>query len=99
MCRLMLFFRTFGLYLSGFIVVSISFDRYFAVLRPLALPEANRRGKVMLFLAWAGALVCSLPQVCLLTKMKISCLDLVDFFITFDENFLYFSGLVLGVSP
>ncbi|OXA64610.1 gonadotropin-releasing hormone receptor isoform X2 [Folsomia candida] len=62
MCRFMSFFRTFGLFLSGFIVMCISFDRYFAVLRPLALPEANKRGRLMLYLAWGGSFVCSLPQ-------------------------------------
>lgn len=61
----MSFFRTFGLFLSGFIVMCISFDRYFAVLRPLALPEANKRGRLMLYLAWGGSFVCSLPQVSL----------------------------------
>lgn len=43
MCRLMAFFRTFGLYLSSFVLVCISVDRYFAVLQPLHL--SNSRGK------------------------------------------------------
>jgi len=59
----MLFFRAFGLYLSGFVLVCISFDRYFAVLKPLTIPEANKRGKIMLTSAWVGSILCSLPQV------------------------------------
>lgn len=60
MCRLMSFFRTFGLYLSSFVLVCISIDRYYAVLRPLNL--SSSRGKVMLGFAWAGSIVCSAPQ-------------------------------------
>ncbi|CAG7837944.1 unnamed protein product [Allacma fusca] len=61
-CRVMSFFRIFGLYLSGFLLVCISLDRYFAVLKPLALPEANKRGRCMLYAAWLGSTICSLPQ-------------------------------------
>ena len=62
-CRVMSFFRIFGLYLSGFLLVCISLDRYFAVLKPLTLPEANRRGRIMLYAAWGGSILCSFPQV------------------------------------
>lgn len=63
MCRIMSFFRIFGLYLSGFVLVCISLDRYFAVLKPLAMPEANSRGRHMLTVAWLASILCSLPQV------------------------------------
>ncbi|KAI5651464.1 7 transmembrane receptor (rhodopsin family) domain-containing protein [Phthorimaea operculella] len=35
---------------------------FFAVLYPLRLPVARRRSKQMLYIAWAVALACSLPQ-------------------------------------
>ncbi|XP_024936124.1 gonadotropin-releasing hormone II receptor isoform X2 [Cephus cinctus] len=62
-CRIMAFFRVFGLYLSSFVLVCISIDRYFAVLRPLQLTDVDRRGKVMLTLAWTGSIFCSMPQL------------------------------------
>ncbi|XP_017789640.1 PREDICTED: gonadotropin-releasing hormone II receptor [Habropoda laboriosa] len=63
MCRIMAFFRMFGLYLSSFILVCISMDRYYAVIRPLQLWDVDRRGKIMLSFAWIGSVVCSVPQI------------------------------------
>ncbi|CAG2239975.1 GNRHR [Mytilus edulis] len=62
-CRILMFFRTFGLYLSSFILVTISLDRYFAILHPLSLNDANKRGKIMLLLSWIFSFVASIPQV------------------------------------
>ncbi|KAG7203148.1 hypothetical protein KM043_010268 [Ampulex compressa] len=63
MCRIMAFFRVFGLYLSSFVLVCISMDRYYAVIRPLQLLDVDRRGKVMLSIAWIGSILCSMPQM------------------------------------
>ncbi|XP_025995016.1 gonadotropin-releasing hormone II receptor isoform X1 [Solenopsis invicta] len=63
MCRIMAFFRTFGLYLSSFVIVCISIDRYYAVMRPLQILDVYRRGKILLMLAWIGSVLCSLPQM------------------------------------
>ncbi|XP_003690609.1 gonadotropin-releasing hormone II receptor [Apis florea] len=62
MCRIMAFFRMFGLYLSSFVLVCISMDRYYAVIKPLQLWDVDKRGKIMLSFAWVGSIVCSLPQ-------------------------------------
>ncbi|GAB1865803.1 Adipokinetic hormone receptor [Camponotus japonicus] len=63
MCRIMAFFRIFGLYLSSFVIVCISIDRYYAVMRPLQILDVYTRGKIMLMLAWVGSVLCSLPQM------------------------------------
>ncbi|XP_060537041.1 adipokinetic hormone/corazonin-related peptide receptor variant I [Cylas formicarius] len=63
MCRIMMFFRIFGLYLSSFILICISIDRYYAVLKPLQLAVIDRREKLMLISAWVGAVFCSAPQM------------------------------------
>lgn len=63
-CKLFLFLRAFGLYLSSNVLVCISIDRYFAVLHPLRVSDARRRGKMMLTVAWILSFVCSVPQVC-----------------------------------
>ncbi|KAK6179058.1 hypothetical protein SNE40_011504 [Patella caerulea] len=62
-CRVMMFFRAFGFYLSSFILVTISLDRYFAIMHPLSLNDADRRGKIMLALAWLFSVIASIPQV------------------------------------
>ncbi|XP_021933908.1 gonadotropin-releasing hormone II receptor-like isoform X2 [Zootermopsis nevadensis] len=61
-CKLFLFLRTFGLYLSSNILVCISLDRYFAIIYPLKVSDARRRGKLMLLFAWFTSLLCSIPQ-------------------------------------
>ena len=62
-CRFFMFFRVFGFYLSSFILITISLDRYFAITHPLSLNDADRRGKLMLALAWLFSSMASIPQV------------------------------------
>ncbi|KAK7017018.1 hypothetical protein SK128_019762 [Halocaridina rubra] len=62
-CRVLAFFRTFGVYLSGFLLVVISIDRYHAVLRPLTVTEAKRRVRIMLWMAWGASVSFSAPQM------------------------------------
>ncbi|KAK2144621.1 hypothetical protein LSH36_742g00007 [Paralvinella palmiformis] len=61
-CRILMFFRAFGFYLSSMILVTISVDRYFAILHPLRLNDAEVRGRVMLTFAWLFSIVASVPQ-------------------------------------
>ncbi|XP_044735225.1 gonadotropin-releasing hormone receptor isoform X2 [Chrysoperla carnea] len=63
MCRIMAFFRMFGLYLSSFILVCISVDRYYAVLKPMNFSGIDTRGKWMVVGAWIASTVCSAPQM------------------------------------
>ena len=65
-CKLFLFLRAFGLYLSSNILVCISLDRYFAIIYPLKVSDARRRSKLMLCFAWFTSLLCSVPQVCII---------------------------------
>ncbi|CAL1527362.1 unnamed protein product, partial [Lymnaea stagnalis] len=62
-CRLLMFFRALGFYLSSCILVSISLDRYFAIMRPLSITDADTRAKMMLVVSWLLAVVASIPQV------------------------------------
>lgn len=62
LCRLCSFLRIFGLYLSGFILMCISLDRYYAVVHPLSITNAGIRCRYMIATAWISSLLCSLPQ-------------------------------------
>ncbi|KAH6938464.1 hypothetical protein HPB50_009412 [Hyalomma asiaticum] len=70
MCKLMQMMRAFGPYLSSAVLVCISVDRYFAVLHPLKVHDAHRRGKIMLGVAWYASLVCSVPQAVIFRVME-----------------------------
>lgn len=72
LCKVLMFLRNVGLYLSAFILVSISVDRVLAITRPLSLLKAEnsrcaicgfRRGKLMLLASWWLSFLCSAPQV------------------------------------
>ncbi|XP_014663225.1 PREDICTED: gonadotropin-releasing hormone receptor-like [Priapulus caudatus] len=63
MCRCMMVLRSFGLYLSSFILVCISLDRYFAIVHPLSFSRSSCRAKTMLCVSWLLSLACSAPQV------------------------------------
>lgn len=62
-CRISAFFRTFGVYQSCFVLVCIGIDRYYAVLKPMKLSAAQKRGKVILLTAWMLSALCSIPQM------------------------------------
>ncbi|XP_013774644.1 gonadotropin-releasing hormone II receptor-like [Limulus polyphemus] len=68
-CKIMQFLRAFGPYLSSMVLVCISLDRYFAILHPLKVNDAQRRSKIMLTFAWVISVICSIPQ-CVLFKVQ-----------------------------
>lgn len=68
-CKILLFLRAFGPYLSSNVLVCVSLDRYFAVLHPLRVSDARRRGKSMLAVAWIASLVYCIPQVSVLKEI------------------------------
>ncbi|XP_050519488.1 adipokinetic hormone/corazonin-related peptide receptor variant I-like [Diabrotica virgifera virgifera] len=62
-CKVFLFLRVLGPYLSSNILVCVSLDRYFAVLYPLRVNDARRRGKIMLSIAWSASFIYCIPQL------------------------------------
>ncbi|XP_055696278.1 adipokinetic hormone/corazonin-related peptide receptor variant I-like [Lutzomyia longipalpis] len=61
-CKIFLFLRAFCLYLSSNVLVCVSLDRCFAVVYPLRVTDARKRGKCMLGVAWLVATLYSIPQ-------------------------------------
>ena len=62
-CRIMVFFRIVGFYLSSFVMIVISLDRLSAIMFPISHLSNTKRTKKMLIMAWITAPICSLPQV------------------------------------
>ena len=63
MCKLMMFLRTFGLYLSSFIIITITIDRYYAICKPMEFDFAYRLCKILLAFSWIMSVISSIPQV------------------------------------
>lgn len=63
MCRVTSFSKVFGIYLSSYVMICISLDRYYAILKPLKISGIDSRTRIMLASAWIGAAVCSAPQL------------------------------------
>ncbi|XP_055546061.1 adipokinetic hormone/corazonin-related peptide receptor variant I isoform X2 [Wyeomyia smithii] len=61
-CKVFLFMRAFCLYLSSNVLVCVSLDRCFAVIYPLRVSAARKRGKIMLGGAWFIAFINAIPQ-------------------------------------
>ncbi|KAF4531967.1 hypothetical protein B566_EDAN010214 [Ephemera danica] len=76
-CKVFVFLRAFGLYLSSMVLVCVSLDRYFAILHPLRVNDARRRGKVMLILAWLVSLLCSVPQLTFEISIRVSLMSFI----------------------
>lgn len=63
MCKLMMFVRTFGLYLSSFIIIAITIDRYYVIVKPLEMERVYRLNKLLIASSWLVSFASSLPQV------------------------------------
>uniref|UniRef100_A0A8C3S4P4 Type II GnRH receptor n=1 Tax=Chelydra serpentina TaxID=8475 RepID=A0A8C3S4P4_CHESE len=62
-CRLLMYLKLLAMYASAFVTVVISLDRQAAILRPLAVAQAHRRNRLMLYAAWLLSAGLSVPQV------------------------------------
>lgn len=78
-CKVFLFLRAFGLYLSSNVLVCVSLDRYFAILHPLRVNDARRRGKFMLACAWIVSLLWSVPQVSWICVIRCTCQHMLSY--------------------
>lgn len=72
-CKLLQTLRAFGLYLSSWMLVSISFERYHAIVKPLHHPSNTKsRNRFFLALSWGTSLMLSFPQVSLFSLLRHS---------------------------
>uniref|UniRef100_A0A8C3S1L3 Type II GnRH receptor n=1 Tax=Chelydra serpentina TaxID=8475 RepID=A0A8C3S1L3_CHESE len=71
-CRLLMYLKLLAMYASAFVTVVISLDRQAAILRPLAVAQAHRRNRLMLYAAWLLSAGLSVPQLFLFHTVTIS---------------------------
>lgn len=62
-CKFFKFSIAFGTYASSLLLISISVDRFYAVVRPFSYPFLDRKMNRLLFGIWTFSFVIALPQV------------------------------------
>uniref|UniRef100_A0A915HGK9 G-protein coupled receptors family 1 profile domain-containing protein n=1 Tax=Romanomermis culicivorax TaxID=13658 RepID=A0A915HGK9_ROMCU len=62
LCRFSKYMDVFGVYASSNLLICMSIDRFFAIVKPLQNFNAKRRIKVMITVAWVSAALSGLPQ-------------------------------------
>ena len=62
-CKLMMFIRGFGMYLPSFIIIAITIDHYYVIVRPLDLERVYWLNKKLIAVSWIMAVISSLPQL------------------------------------
>ena len=62
-CKVFKFFAAFGTYSSSLLLISVSVDRYYAVVRPFAYAFLDRKMNFLLLGIWAFSFLISTPQV------------------------------------
>lgn len=62
-CKVFQFVRVFGLYASSMILICISLDRYYAVVKPFRYSSMSSRISKLLRLSWVMSFLISIPQV------------------------------------
>lgn len=68
LCRFLAIFRSLGTYMSSFILIMISLDRYYAVVEPLTFSGSARRSNLLIGVSWLVAALLSVPQVSTFSK-------------------------------
>ncbi|XP_069480418.1 gonadotropin-releasing hormone II receptor-like [Ambystoma mexicanum] len=71
-CRFLMFLKLLAMYSCAFVTVVISIDRQSAILNPLAISDAKKKNRIMLYVAWLMSTVLSLPQLFLFHTVTIT---------------------------
>lgn len=99
LCRFVKYMQVFVLYLSTYVLVAMSLDRYFAVVGPRSSWKSSPAlTKVLVMLAWTIALIFSLPQAFIFSYQLVKP-DVFDCWATFPNFFnqkLYVTWFVLS---
>ncbi|XP_012527228.2 oxytocin receptor isoform X2 [Monomorium pharaonis] len=73
LCKLIKFGQPFGLYLSSYILTVTAFDRYYAICHPFSYcGVTSQRSKMMVYGAWALAVILCVPQIFIFSYMEIA---------------------------
>ncbi|XP_010290039.1 PREDICTED: neuropeptide S receptor, partial [Phaethon lepturus] len=71
-CRVVRYFQVVLLYASTYVLVSLSIDRYHAIVYPMKFLQGERQAKVLIGVAWGLSFLFSVPTLIIFGKRKLS---------------------------
>ncbi|XP_071285739.1 neuropeptide S receptor isoform X1 [Agelaius tricolor] len=71
-CRVVRYFQVVLLYASTYVLVSLSIDRYHAIVYPMKFLQGERQAKVLIGVAWGLSFLFSIPTLIIFGKRQLS---------------------------
>ncbi|XP_063780962.1 neuropeptide S receptor [Pseudophryne corroboree] len=70
-CRIVRYLQVVLLYASTYVLVSLSIDRYHAIVHPMKFLQGERQAKVLIAVAWTLSFLFSIPTLIIFGKTKL----------------------------
>ncbi|KAG9476039.1 hypothetical protein GDO78_002875 [Eleutherodactylus coqui] len=71
-CRIIRYLQVVLLYASTYVLVSLSIDRYHAIVHPMKFLQGERQAKVLIVIAWTLSFIFSIPTLIIFGKYELS---------------------------
>ncbi|XP_008145570.2 neuropeptide S receptor [Eptesicus fuscus] len=71
-CRVVRYLQVVLLYASTYVLVSLSIDRYHAIVHPMKFLQGEKQAKVLIATAWGLSFLFSIPTLVIFGKRKLS---------------------------
>ncbi|XP_042744962.1 neuropeptide S receptor [Lagopus muta] len=71
-CRVVRYLQVVLLYASTYVLVSLSIDRYHAIVYPMKFMQGERQAKVLIGVAWSLSFLFSIPTLIIFGKRQLS---------------------------
>ncbi|CAI5788134.1 neuropeptide S receptor [Podarcis lilfordi] len=71
-CRIVRYLQVVLLYASTYVLVSLSIDRYHAIVYPMKFFQGERQAKILIVVAWGLAFLFSIPTLIIFGKRQLS---------------------------
>ncbi|XP_015667262.1 neuropeptide S receptor [Protobothrops mucrosquamatus] len=71
-CRIVRYLQVVLLYASTYILVSLSIDRYHAIVYPMKFFQGERQAKILIIIAWGLSFLFSIPNLIIFGKRQLS---------------------------
>ncbi|XP_056376415.1 neuropeptide S receptor isoform X1 [Hyla sarda] len=71
-CRVIRYLQVVLLYASTYVLVSLSIDRYHAIIHPMKFLQGERQAKVLIVVAWTLSFLFSTPTLIIFGKYKLA---------------------------